>query len=118
MISISTRLDTGKLDRMLATLPRATETLVQESCRRVEHTAKLVVRVHTGATQRSIHCEPWDAASGLFPPSGWRGRGEFVGHIGPTTPWSFFLEWGTCKMSRSEERRVGKECRSRWSPYH
>ena len=22
--------------------------------------------------------------------------------------------WGT----RSEERRVGKECRSRWSPYH
>ena len=22
------------------------------------------------------------------------------------------------KMSRSEERRVGKECRSRWSPYH
>ena len=24
-----------------------------------------------------------------------------------------FLVWG-----RSEERRVGKECRSRWSPYH
>ena len=24
----------------------------------------------------------------------------------------------TCKSSRSEERRVGKECRSRWSPYH
>ena len=23
---------------------------------------------------------------------------------------------GTC--TRSEERRVGKECRSRWSPYH
>ena len=22
------------------------------------------------------------------------------------------------KMMRSEERRVGKECRSRWSPYH
>ena len=22
------------------------------------------------------------------------------------------------KMIRSEERRVGKECRSRWSPYH
>ena len=22
------------------------------------------------------------------------------------------------KTSRSEERRVGKECRSRWSPYH
>ena len=22
------------------------------------------------------------------------------------------------KIDRSEERRVGKECRSRWSPYH
>ena len=22
------------------------------------------------------------------------------------------------KVHRSEERRVGKECRSRWSPYH
>ena len=22
------------------------------------------------------------------------------------------------ELSRSEERRVGKECRSRWSPYH
>ena len=25
--------------------------------------------------------------------------------------------WGHV-CSRSEERRVGKECRSRWSPYH
>ena len=24
----------------------------------------------------------------------------------------------TFRSSRSEERRVGKECRSRWSPYH
>src|SRR5258708_4409095 len=24
----------------------------------------------------------------------------------------------TSKLERSEERRVGKECRSRWSPYH
>ena len=23
-----------------------------------------------------------------------------------------------CELYRSEERRVGKECRSRWSPYH
>ena len=27
--------------------------------------------------------------------------------------WTFY-----CKMIESEERRVGKECRSRWSPYH
>ena len=25
---------------------------------------------------------------------------------------------GYLEASRSEERRVGKECRSRWSPYH
>ena len=25
---------------------------------------------------------------------------------------------GRIKLTRSEERRVGKECRSRWSPYH
>ena len=25
---------------------------------------------------------------------------------------------GVCGNGRSEERRVGKECRSRWSPYH
>ena len=24
----------------------------------------------------------------------------------------------TTRSARSEERRVGKECRSRWSPYH
>ena len=24
----------------------------------------------------------------------------------------------TVELTRSEERRVGKECRSRWSPYH
>src|SRR3712207_9359571 len=27
-------------------------------------------------------------------------------------------EWITGRHYRSEERRVGKECRSRWSPYH
>ena len=29
-----------------------------------------------------------------------------------------FREPATYYMQRSEERRVGKECRSRWSPYH
>ena len=34
--------------------------------------------------------------------------GEDDGLPGPTDAW----------IARSEERRVGKECRSRWSPYH
>src|SRR3712207_7426965 len=33
------------------------------------------------------------------------------------TKW-FRTEGGTGGSMRSEERRVGKECRSRWSPYH
>ena len=28
------------------------------------------------------------------------------------------VEKGIKNANRSEERRVGKECRSRWSPYH
>ena len=28
------------------------------------------------------------------------------------------VRWDTLGETRSEERRVGKECRSRWSPYH
>ena len=28
------------------------------------------------------------------------------------------IERAVLRVARSEERRVGKECRSRWSPYH
>ena len=31
---------------------------------------------------------------------------------------SFSEDESTLNLTRSEERRVGKECRSRWSPYH
>ena len=30
----------------------------------------------------------------------------------------YFAVWAPHAQARSEERRVGKECRSRWSPYH
>ena len=32
--------------------------------------------------------------------------------------WQPFIENVPANTTRSEERRVGKECRSRWSPYH
>ena len=39
-----------------------------------------------------------------------------------TLNWLIEKKYIECKsisdISRSEERRVGKECRSRWSPYH
>ena len=35
------------------------------------------------------------------------------------TPYELLAEsTGGANKERSEERRVGKECRSRWSPYH
>ena len=34
----------------------------------------------------------------------------------PVEPYEFYRE--IFPKGRSEERRVGKECRSRWSPYH
>ena len=43
-------------------------------------------------TTRGIHAEPWD---------------KYVS-----------VASGRIFTTRSEERRVGKECRSRWSPYH
>ena len=39
---------------------------------------------------------------------------EGVMSFGPYAADGFFGS----KLCRSEERRVGKECRSRWSPYH
>ena len=33
-------------------------------------------------------------------------------------PYSLSSRIGRSNAKRSEERRVGKECRSRWSPYH
>src|SRR3712207_9134799 len=41
-----------------------------------------------------------------FPEDRFRALGYEVAHVGHS-------QW-----NRSEERRVGKECRSRWSPYH
>src|SRR2546427_10358597 len=34
------------------------------------------------------------------------------------TGWALGQAWLPSSDARSEERRVGKECRSRWSPYH
>src|SRR5947209_15680264 len=38
---------------------------------------------------------------------------ELARHLSHVLPWDQSQE-----VRRSEERRVGKECRSRWSPYH
>ena len=52
----------------------------------------------------------------------WAGYAE-DGSTDPKVDWVTPFEKQTgcqtnVKIGRSEERRVGKECRSRWSPYH
>ena len=39
-------------------------------------------------------------------------------HTAESTPEDTLSRDLAALMNRSEERRVGKECRSRWSPYH
>ena len=62
----------------------------------------------------------------VFPDQSWTSfKGEFYASLNfflhpldnryPQLNPSFKLSYRLC---RSEERRVGKECRSRWSPYH
>src|SRR3989449_7042661 len=42
----------------------------------------------------------------------------FIGGIGRRTAIVALVLYALLPILRSEERRVGKECRSRWSPYH
>src|SRR3989454_10001676 len=62
-----------------------------------------------------------DAVRALFRARGDEIAGVIVepvaGNMGVVAPLPGFLE-GLREITRSEERRVGKECRSRWSPYH
>src|SRR5256885_8328993 len=50
------------------------------------------------------------AANGTLPAVTFLKPGDNDGHPGYSTMYAY--------ENRSEERRVGKECRSRWSPYH
>jgi len=53
--------------------------------------------------------------TGAVGPVGATGATGVAGPAGPTGPIGLT---GAIGPTRSEERRVGKECRSRWSPYH
>jgi len=63
---------------------------------------KKIIRIATMSAKVSIvKCEDYTPSNVL------RAVKEAVSLLG-----------GMEKFVRSEERRVGKECRSRWSPYH
>ena len=54
------------------------------------------------------------AAQGMVQSKAPLGFALFLAKVGVQDP-QFAIEG---LLNRSEERRVGKECRSRWSPYH
>ena len=41
-----------------------------------------------------------------------------IDRMGRTDDGTTVTDFDEAEKARSEERRVGKECRSRWSPYH
>ena len=45
-------------------------------------------------------------------------RLRLIGFSEATSTILFVVHVERTTLTRSEERRVGKECRSRWSPYH
>ena len=59
---------------------------------------------------RYAHFLPAEAIAKIF------GTVNTLPNITPI--WNMAPTRNTARPHRSEERRVGKECRSRWSPYH
>jgi len=58
----------------------------------------------------------WTAQFDYADPSGLHAHKTIA--LNPTKPYLITVSASITRNARSEERRVGKECRSRWSPYH
>ena len=58
------------------------------------------------------------AVSRVAPEFRSKGIGVVAIHLGGADDVRDFMSSNHIALTRSEERRVGKECRSRWSPYH
>ena len=69
---------------------------------------RLISRLNCGLVA-DIHATTYELRLGIL-----QSKAE---HLGVKIP-PKVMEFLAHKITRSEERRVGKECRSRWSPYH
>ena len=74
-------------------------------------------RLLGGPTRESIPAYASALGYSLEPEAVTRRAKEIVKQGYTATKW-FFRNGPSDGKTRSEERRVGKECRSRWSPYH
>src|SRR2546430_11091795 len=76
-------------------------------------TCALPILFQSEAIDRSVECAEHDLVVG----DGWarlvKERRDLI-----STRVEFLAGHRIQRIQRSEERRVGKECRSRWSPYH
>src|SRR5256885_15750761 len=97
-----------------------------------------MVLAYSGDSCHPIRCKAATSSEGSLPPNPDESCTPSVPHRSAATPGFIRLRGGhvgfhgrmtfTHRISsarhlvrvleRSEERRVGKECRSRWSPYH
>src|SRR2546427_7391399 len=87
-----------------------------------EDTAMKTMKMANGATRITAGCA---SAAEILSPGFKRigsGRGQLLPALGVQNAQRERLANGLRAVQhaqlRSEERRVGKECRSRWSPYH
>src|SRR2546427_8583301 len=72
---------------------------------------------HMLSSIQRISKSSWWKASGSNPWASRSARNARPKAVGPQNQTLASFQPGTMAR-RSEERRVGKECRSRWSPYH
>src|SRR2546430_11920347 len=82
----------------------------------------------TGVQTCALPISPASPRSGRSPPPGLDCEASAARQMEASSRWvgkdlarvqdSLLVEHILHAMHRSEERRVGKECRSRWSPYH
>ena len=82
-----------------------------------------ILKVNGGAAPSGDLASAIDAAFGSFATFKEKFNAAATTRFG--SGWAWLLSSGgkleivsTANQDRSEERRVGKECRSRWSPYH
>ena len=105
-------LDVAKL-RLESNIQKATEIIKDEKLKGND-----VTELQKRLTSDGVYSGPVTGYFGTLTKAGvqaWQEKNGLVkdGIVGPNTRTKL-----NAVITRSEERRVGKECRSRWSPYH